>query len=374
MRRIVAIVGLLLLTAAPAGAGELTSTPPWLRGDIVAGYLGAVDFMEVTDREIVAGPRTEVGRYLRHAHGMHVGGVFSAYHGVAVRLDVPIAFHDQLVWLHANSLRYDPDYGRTTAVDAPPLPDGTLEDSTSSRVHNGFGDITLGFRVVPLAERGIPFRTAAASLSVDLDLTFPSGGSHDKVRENGTAGPGAGGMQVWIATAISRRMAGAEPYLRVGYLHRASYAVDLRPHQVEPGAGTEDNGFTRLNPADELRVRFGSEIVLREDLAADTGSRLNVGFAIAYVSPETVSSGTRLPAPLDPSVGHRAVTGEHVRLEAGLGARVRPRPQAELTIDVAGGWVSPHLLEQVDERDYSMAVGPGSFLLRFAMGAVVRLR
>lgn len=369
------LVAALVLAAGSASAADLTSTPPWLRGDVHAGYSGAVDILEVQDRAIVGGPLTEVGRALRHAHGIHFGGVFSAYHGVAVRLDIPIVAHDQLLWLRSNSLRYDPDYGRPTSVGAPELGGAVLEGSDASRVHNGFGDITLGFRAVPFAESGLPGRTAPVSLAVDLDLTFPSGGNHDKVRDNGTGGPGGGGMQVAFAVAVSRRLAGSEPYLKLGYTHRAPYAVDLSGAQVVASdVEVDDEGRTALNPADQVTLRFGSEIIAAEDLVADTAIRLDVGFALTYVAPSQVSSGTLLAAPLDATAGHRATVGEHVIIEAGLGIRVRPKPQVELVVDLDAGWLSPHVLEQVDNKSYSMRTGPASFLVRFGMGAVIRLR
>lgn len=369
------LVAASLLAALPASAGDLTSTPPWLRGDVQAGYAGSLDILEIQDREVIAGPLSEVGRAIRHAHAIHLGGTFTAYHGIAVKLDIPIVAHDQLLWQRANSLRYDPDYGRPTAVGAPALRGDVLEDSTSSRVHNGFGDITFGVRAVPFAERGVPGRSAPVSLAVDLDLTFPSGSNHDTVRDNGTGGPGAGGMQLGLGLAISRRLAGSEPYLQVRYKHRAAYQVDLAAAQVEPSTvELDDEGRTTLNPADSLTLRFGAEIIAREDLVADTSIRLDVGFELTYVSDDQVSSGTNLPAPLDPTVGHVAQAGEHVVIEAGLGIRVRPKPQVEFVIDVDGGWISPHVLEQVDAKSYSMRTGPASFLVRFGMGAIVRLR
>ncbi len=369
------LIAAALLVAAPAYAGDYTSTPPWLRGDIHAGYQGSVGVLELQDREVIAGPLSEVGRAVEHAHAIHIGGIFSAYHGIAVRLDIPIIAHDQRVWLTANSLRYDPDYGRPTAVGSPALGGDVLEDSTSSRIHNGFGDITLGFRAVPFAESGVPGRTAPVSLAVDLDLTFPSGASHDKLRDNGTGGPGVGGMQLGLGLAISRRLAGSEPYLRVAYTHRAPYKVDLASAQVQLSTvEVDDEGRTTLNPADQLTLGFGAEIIAQENLAADTSIRLDVGVAFTYVSDHQVSSGTYLPAPLEPTVGHRAAAGEHVVIEAGLGVRVRPKPQVELVIDLDGGWVSPHVLEQVDSKSYSMRSGPASFLMRFGMGAIVRLR
>ena len=363
-----------LALAGPASAGDLTSVPTMHRGDIQAGYVGGIDLVQLQDRSGPASSLFEVARYDRHLHGMTLGGTFSVYHGIAVRLSMPIAFHNRLQWISANDLLYDPDFDRPTAVGGPALSDELLAASSSSRTRDGIGDIGIGFRVVPFAERGVPGRVAPASLAVDFDVIVPSGGNADTVRDNGHTGPGVGGAQVRVGLAASRRLGGGEPYLSFVYLHRAPYRVDLSSAQVQPSTEADDEGKTKLDPADELALRFGAEIIALDDVEQDASVRLDVHAALIYRSPHEISSGTRLAAPLDPTVGHRARTGEHVKVQAGLGLRIRPRSQVELRVDFTGGWLSPHSVERVDATTYSVQTGPGSFELRWGMGALVRLR
>jgi len=369
------IAALVALAVAPtAHAGDSTSVPTMHRGDVYAGYVGGIDLVEIQDRADPTATLVGVGRYNRHLHGVAIGGVFTVYHGIAVRLSLPIVFHDRLEWAWANDLLYDPDFDRPTAVGAPGLSEELLDGSASSRVRNGFGDIGLGFRIVPFAEQGVPGRVGPASLAFDFDVLLPSGGNPDKVRDNGSSGPGAGGAQVRLGLSASRRLGGGEPYLQVVYLHRAPYSVDLSSAQLVPSTETDDEGLTRLDPADEFTLRFGAEIIILDVPEDDSSVRLDIGAAMIYRSPWEVSSGTRLAAPLDPTVGHRARAGEHVKVEAGLGLRIRPKSQVELRIDFAGGWLSPHALERVDTSTYTVQTGPGSFEMRWGMGALVRLR
>lgn len=365
---------LALSLAGPATAGDLTSVPTMLRGDVFAGYLGGIDLVELQDRTDPSSTLIGVGRYNRHLHGMRLGGTFSVYHGIAVRLSMPIAFHDRLEWGWANDLLYDPDFHRPTAVGAPGLSDEVLDGSPSSRVRNGIGDIGIGFRVVPFAERGVPGRVGPASLAVDFDVLVPSGGNPDKVRDNGSSGPGAGGAQVRLGLSASRRLGSGEPYLSIVYIHRAPYRVDLTSAQLVPSTEADDEGMTKLDPRDEFGLRFGAEIIALDEVEDDASVRLDVSVGLVYRGPHEISSGTRLAAPLDPTLGHRARTGEHVKVEAGLGLRIRPKSQVELRIDFAGGWLSPHTVERVDTTTYTVQTGPGSFELRWGMGALVRLR
>ena len=374
MMRSAALTLALTLLAAPAVTGDRTSVPTWLRGDIHIGYAGNLALVGLEDRTEPDGPLLEAGRYVANGHAIRLGGAFSVYHGIAIRLDVPIYFDSRVRWLRANELRYTPEFDRPTAAETDALPQDVLDGSSSSRVHNGFGDLTLGFRVVPFAQRGVPHRVAPASLAVDLDVVFPSGGNHDKVRDNESAGPGVGGMQVRLGVAASRRLGTSEPYLGFAWTHRAPYRVDLAPVRRAADPDVEEDGRTKLDPADEVELRFGAEIIAAEDHDADTSIRLDVGMGVTYVSPGEVASGTRLPAPLDPTVGHAAITSEHVVLDAALGLRIRPRSQVELRVDYSAGWLSPHLLEQVDHKAYGVRTSPSSFVMQLGVGVAIRLR
>jgi hypothetical protein len=345
-----------------------------LKGDFRIGYSGGLSFVSLRDRASTLDTFVDVGRFAEVDQGMRLEGTFAAYHGIAIRLGLPITFYAARHWESANDFIYDPAAGAPTAVGGRALSQEILDASGSARRHGGPGDFSIGFRVLPFAERGVPGREAPASLALDFDILAPSGGNHDTVREDGSAGPGRGGAQVQLAMTGSRRLGSIEPYVRIGYTHRAAYKVDLTDARIVPSTDTEDDGRTALDPADEFSLRFGSEMILLEDLAADTSVRLLMGFGLTYVGPNEISSGTLLPAPQAATAGHRARSGEHLEIDLAFGMRVRPKPQGEFYFDFSGTWLSPHSLEQVDERAYSVRTAPASFRLAWSVGATLRFR
>ena len=102
--------------------------------------------------------------------------------------------------------------------------------------------------------------------------------------------------------------------------------------------------------------------------------RLDVGAGLTYVGPNEISSGRMLPSPLDPTVGHLAITSEHILVDVGLGLRIRPIRLIETRIDVAGVWQSPHTLERVGERTYGAETAPDTFAIRFGVALRARIR
>ncbi|MEE2827941.1 MAG: hypothetical protein VX498_02030 [Myxococcota bacterium] len=368
------VLACALLLPVWSSAAELTSTPPMLRGDVELLYRGGINFVRLEDRADTEDAFVDVGAYSQVRQGMNIGAAFSPYHGIAIRLDLPLVFHDARVWEFANGFRYDPEAGRPVAVGGSPLSPDMLNESASSRVHRGPGDLALGFRVVPVAEEGVPGREGPASLAFDFDLRVPSGSNHDQVRDDGSAGPGWGGVQVRVALSGSRRFGPTEPFLSIHYTHRAAYKQDLTGAQVQPADDLDPEGRSQLDPADDFGFRFGSELIMIDDREADRSMRLQVGFGLTYRGPHELSSGTILPAPLDETVGHRARSSEHLMIDLLFGLRARVKPQAELRVDFAGGWASPHSVEQVDSRAYGVRTGPATFHVSWGVGALIRIR
>ncbi len=376
------LCALAVLIATPAFAGDRTSTPVWLRGDVQIGYDGDLGFGRLVDRTRAGGARVEVARSSRQQHGLTLGGTFAAYHGIAVSLALPISLHDRRVWGAANDMRFDPDVGVPTMVDGSELPVDVLSASASSRNHTGPGDLRFGARAIVFAQDGVPHRTAPANLAVDLSIRVPTGGNHDKVRGNGTAGPGRGGAGVSISLTASRRMQGVEPYVVLGFEHNGTYRQALTgadgnlvlppPDPSDPSPDPE--GRWIIDPAERFTVRFGAELLAVEDLAKDTEVRLDVGAGLTYIGPDEISSGRLLPAPLDPTVGHLAVTAEHIVADVGIGLRIRPVGPIETRIDFGGAWHSPHSLERVGERTYGAETAPDSFSVRWGVAVRARIR
>lgn len=365
---------LLLGGALPAAAVEGTSVPPMLKGDFRLGYAGSLALVGLDDRSGSADTFTDVGRFADERQGMLLRGSFAPYHGIAVRLALPLTFYGTRHWESANDFIYDPSAGAPTAAGGQPLPQEILDASSSARRYAGPGDFAIGVRLLPFAERGVPGREAPASLAIDLDVLAPSGGSHDTVRDDGTAGPGRGGAQLRLGMTGSRRFGSVEPYVHIGYIHRAAYFVDLSDARIVPSADTEEDGTTALKPSDEFSLRFGSEMIAAEDLAADTSMRLLLGLGFTYVGPNEIASGTELPSPLAATAGHRARSGEHLEIDLAFGLRLRTRAEAEFFLDFDAAWLSPHSLEQVSDRAYTVRTATASFRLAWALGTTFRFR
>ena len=377
---IVAALGLLVAT--PAFAGDRTSTPTWLRGDVQLGYAGDLGFGRLVDRTVAGGARVEVARSSRQQHGLTLGGAFGVYHGIAVSLALPISLHDRRVWGSANDMRFDPAAGVPTMVDGSELSTDVLSASASSRNHVGPGDLRFGIRAVAFAQEGIPHRVAPANLAFDLVIRAPSGGNHDKTRDNGTAGPGVGGPGLSIGLTASRRMQGVEPYIGLRYEMNGVYRQTLTGadgNAVLPPDDPDDpnpdaEGRWKIDPADRVEVRFGAELLATQNVEKDSEVRLDVGAGFTYVGPNEISSGRLLPAPLSPTVGHLAVTGEHVVADVGVGIRIRPISLIETRIDFGGAWHSPHTLERVGERTYGTETAPDTFSVRWGVAVRARIR
>ncbi|MBN94841.1 MAG: hypothetical protein CL928_12375 [Deltaproteobacteria bacterium] len=365
---------LMLCTAPSALAAQRTAVAPMLRGNANFSYQGVGALVRLRDRQGVHSTLSEVGSYSRIQQSMLIAGEFSPYHGIGLHLDVPVVFYDRIHWAEARSIRFDPDGSMPTMAGGSTLSQDVLDSSASSRLHAGLGDIAFGLRLVPFAERGVPGRKAPASLALDATLRFPSGGHHDKVRDDGNAGPGVGGMGIRVGASASRRLPGAEAYLSIHYSHNAAYKVELLDTEGQPIPPLEEEEAVVLRPADTFEMRFGAEIVALEQTDEGRSVLLDIGLGATYQSPGEVSSGTLLPAPLPETKGHPATTAEHLVLDGAIEVRIRPMTQLEFHVGFQGLWRSPHNLERITATAYSTQTAPDSFWTRWTTGARVRFR
>jgi hypothetical protein len=369
-----AAFAVLMLFPPGAFAVEGTSTPPMLKGDFRVGYQGGIGLIGLEDRSGGDDYFLDVGRFTEIEQGMRLEGSFAAYHGIAVRVGLPLTFYSARHWDSANDFIFDPASGGPSMVGGQALESSVLDASGSSRTHAGPGEFEIGFRVVPFAQVGVPGRVAPASLAIDFDVAAPSGGNHDTLREDETAGPGTGGPEVRLRMTGSRRFGNVEPYVAIGFIHRAAYRVDLEGVRAVPSSDSDEEGLTELKPADEFSLRFGGEMIAVEDVDADTGVRFLMGVGMTYVGPNEVSSGTLLPAPLAATVGHRARSAEHLEIDLSMGLRARTKADGEFFFDFGTTWLSPHSLELVSENAYGVRTAGPSFRLHWSLGATVRFR
>jgi hypothetical protein len=317
-----------------------------------------------------------VGRSIRQSHALRIEGAFAVYPGIVVRLGLPIVAHDRRRWGEANDMLWDPEAERATMVGGAPLTTEVADASLSSRRRAGFGDIWLGARFVPFAQRGLPGREAPVDLGVDIAVAFPTGGNAETVRTDGTTGPGPGGGGFRLAVTTSRRAGPMEPFFTAGLDLTAPTKAALLGAAGEAVLtdATDALGQTPLNPADRLRFRFGSEVWVREDPAVDGAVRVILGMGAEVVWPGEVASGRLLPAPLDPTVGHVALEEDHVVLDLIWGLRIRPKSPVEVRLDLGLAWTSPHTVERLGPTTYTARTGADTLTLRGSLGAVARFR
>jgi len=368
------LIAAALLLPSLGVAATRTETPPMLRGDIDIGYAGGIDFVQLRDRVDSDFVLSSVGSYLRQAHGVDVAGRFSVYHGISLELGLPVTIFDRNAWTRPRTFRWDPDHEQPTLVGGREVSGTSVEGRSAGRVHAGPRELSFGFRVVPFAQSGLPGRQAPASLAIDVRALFPTGGNHDVVRDDGSAGPGDGGMGLNLGLTAARRMGPVEPWISGHWRMMAPYRVVLAGADGNPLPGDGDDNRYALDPADEVRLRAGVQLNAQENLSDDTAITIDVSLGVTYRGPDEVSSGTRLPVPLDATLGHPAVTGEHVIVDGALQMRFRPKAAIELVADLGGGWIAPHTLEQVSDDAYSVRTGAGSFRARFGLGTRIRIR
>jgi hypothetical protein len=371
---VIRLILLSLLFAGVAEAAENTSTPPRWRGDVYFGYDAEVDVIQLQDRSDRESGALEVASGVRHQHAVDISGRFSPWHGVQLRLDLPIVAWSRTRWVEANRMVWDPDRQRPTMQGGLPVNNNDLDATSSSRAHHGPDDLYFGLRVAPFGDDALYRGNAPASLAIDAGLTFPSGENHDAVRDDGSAGAGEGGMGVHLALNASRRFSQAEPWMSFKYSYQAPYSAPLIDVHGAALPGADAEGNTTLDPADSISLSLGSEVIATENQEADTGVRMGFGASFTYIAPDQVSSGTRIPLPLAATRGHVAITAEHVQIEALLSVRARTQREAEFRLDAGVGWVSDHTLEQVSESAYGVQTAPGTFVVRLGIGALLRIR
>jgi len=357
---------LLILPCSAAASGG-TYTPPMLRGDLQISYQGGVAVVQLEDRSSDDGAYSEVASYKDQEHGMLVRGSFTPYHGIAISLDVPIVFHQQLEWSRGNDFTYDPSTDRATMAGAAALDEAALDASPASVRRFGLGDIGLNFRIVPFAQEGLPNREAPIDLAFDFGLRFPSGQHRHKFRDDGTGYPGQGGMGVTVGASAARRIGPTTPYLSIHYSHNAPFPES--DEDGEPAASALEH-----SAADSFQLKAGAVIDAYVDHKEGRAIHIDISMKAAYISPENRSSGLRLPSTLPDTLGQPSVVSEHVEITGGLSLGISPRPQVEIHMDFDTTWISPHSIERVSNNAYSVRTRSGSLALHWGAGVRIHFR
>jgi len=370
------LVTALLALPAAASAADGTSTPPMLRGDLELGYVGGLAVVQLDDRSSDDDSYSEVASFTEQDHAMLIRGSFAPYHGIAVSIEVPITFHRQLQWITGRGYHYDPATGRPTMAGAATLDEATLDASPASIRRHGFGDIGLGFRIVPFAQRGLPDREAPIDLAFDIGFRFPSGQHPHKLRDDGTSYPGEGGGGVTVGATVARNLGSTEPYLSIHYSHNAVFSTSEDSASAGEESADDAPGLApdEHKAADRFRLRAGTVVSAHIDPEKGRAVSLDLSMTATYLGPEHRFSGLRLPTTLADTVGQKSVVSEHVQLTGGLGVVISPRPEVDITIDFDTTWSSPHTIERVSNNAYSVRTRGDSLALHWGAGVRIHFR
>lgn len=322
---------LLSLVAAltlPAGvqAAEVTSIPPWLRGDAAIGYT----YGHLSGTLVEEGER--VGSRAWEEHLLTWSGAFAAAPGAAVFFEVPQVLHSRLAFPEANEMVFDPTQERGTMLGTDPL--AGIEPTEGSAV----GGVWLGVRGTPFSE-DFEKRPARATWLLEAALRTRNDDHFWQVTD-GERGAGPGGSGLRLHTAFSTTHYVSEPYVAFTWERNGAYTADLLAEDgsvLAPGV--------ELEAADAITVRAGTELVAQED--EDTHSRFAVDLRLAwgYRTWQTVPSGVLLPSVLSTSRSIPVTEGEYTWVQPGIGFYYRMFQYMQLDVLADVAWIAPHRLE-----------------------------
>lgn len=353
------------VTFAMAGstgfAAQVTERLPFLHVDGEIGYEGT--FLFGTLRE--QGER--VGRFTRSHHQLNVDLEFGAAPRTEVYLRLPIVLLDQLDYGQANEMTYDPDSGVATMLGGDALEGDDLLD----RQRAGFGDMWIGVQVTPSSEtpeKRWNVRPAAATVLLDLGVKLPTGKTlFDEPGDGGKLGPGSGAADVRFGAAFSKRIGNVDPYIAVRYLVTGATEADL-----VDGSGNVAIEGASIDPADELDVAVGAEILALESRETRRRVSVDVGLGWTYFTWATQPAGYWLPSQLDATAGLISSESEYMAARLGFGLYFQPVPVVQLRLDAAFVYPFSHVLERVDEQNYVAVSGYDSAQLRIGFVGAAR--
>ena len=309
-----------LLLISGALAAEPTDLPPFLRGDVYAGY--RMSYQTGSLVEPVKGEEVSVGRLVTQDHRMHVGGSFGVAPIAALTLEFPISLKQEIGWSDATSMIFDPTAGVGSMQGGIPI---ERESVTGS----GLSGVWMGLQVAPFSERDFPNRGNQASWLLDLGYRTKDA-THFYDLSAAERGAGHGASTLRIRSAFSKELGRSQPHLtatynRVNDTNATLFAAD----------GTQVEA-TVINP-DELLVMSGVEVHTFADPISQAEFVVDFRLGFAYQTWGDLPSGLYLPSVLDSSLGTVSTMGEQTRFIGGIGIywRLFEYLKLELASDVS---------------------------------------
>ena len=328
---------MLIALLAHAQAADVTTLPPFLRGDIHVAYGADIQYGSLM--EPVDGSDVIVAKALHEAHLIDFGATFSVAPGAAVYFGVPTWVLDRYTWGEANEVVFDPNRELGSMAYGDPLPENVV------RTGAGAGGVWLGARGTPFSEQ-FTGRGNRSTWLLDVGFRTPDK-TNFYVVDGDTRGAGNGAPALRVRNAFSTTAGQSQPWLEFTWLRQ----------------GATDTGTLEVLNPQVLAVRTGVEVRTYHNPVTNAFFAVDLRMGFDYASWADVPSGTYLPSVMESTEGQLVTMGEHSEISAGLGLYWRMFQYGRVDLYGDAHYVMPHRLE------HPYPVYTGSDTIRVTAGA-----
>ena len=322
---------MLLALIAPLHAADVTTLPPFLRGDISVAY--GADFERGSLMEPVDGADVQVGMRQHEAHVIDFGATFSVAPGAAIYFGVPSYALDRWSYWEANEVVFDPNRELGSMAYGEPLEGNVV------RTGAGSAGVWLGAKATPFSESFLN-RGNKSTWLVDVGFHTPDK-TNIYVEDGDTRGAGNGAPALRVRNAFSTTAGQSQPWLEFTWLRQGATPVgDLEV----------------LNPQ-VLGVRTGVEVQTYTNDVTKAFFAVDFRMGFDYRSWSDVPSGTFLPSVMESTDGTLVTMSEYSTVSAGMGLYWRMFQYGRVDLFGDAHYLMPHRLE----HPYPVYTGPDTW-------------
>lgn len=340
-----------MLCASLAQAAEVTSIPPFLRGDLEVQYTFTHEGGSLLEEDI------EVATRRIETHDIVYAAAFAAGPGVAVFMELPQNAATRVSFPTANEMVYDPSQRSGTMIETDPIVD------TPAVSGSGLGGVWMGIRGTPFSE-SFKRRGNLATWLIEGAYQTADSSSFWHVAD-GARGGGPGGSAWRIRNAFSTTHRFSNPYLDFRYTKRNPFQADLT--EID---GTVLASGVELDPSNEIRVFGGTELTTYENKVSQARFAIDLRLGFSYQSWQTIQSGVLLPSIISSSAAIPVTESEYETYTAGLGFIYKTFQYLQLNLRGDVAYITPHRVE----HPYPIQTGADTlaFGINFGMKVFVR--
>lgn len=381
---------MLLLLLPSAFSATPTELPPFLRGDVSIGYSydrlsgGLQERIRYGSCDDDAGEPCvlDVGDRTLQDHRMSYALTFAAYHGLALRLEVPHYVNSSVNYANTGEMLFDAASGSGTYKGSE-LPEGTVQGYKGA----GIGGLWIEVVGTPFSEN-FTKRNNKATWLLAGGIRTPDGTDHWTFQEGSVAsGAGPGGSALRLRTAFSKRFGASEPYMSLSVTGENPYY--RRQVNAENGAilqnPTADGGSACTTSEDflsssgdctpiflgtEVQTQLGVQLSTAENPSSGGKFSTDLHTGFRYNSWAAVPSGSYLPEVLTVTEGTPVLQAESLEVGVGLRLDVRFFTYLEWRIGADAYYHAPQRIESV----YAVYTSPDTLRVTAATELVVRVR